>query len=384
MSRTPPQQIYFNTYNGQVYTGGPALDEALEAGNHPADIFPLSEVLLNTEIPLASENYHRKKYHTDQEILDYGSWISAFVKADSPKGWTTTATLKRAGAMGLGPIASTISQRTGSMWAFRDAIGERGGWRKGAYADWTKKDFIEYGKRMSGREQKKPTVAQAQRWFKQGKGPSESYIRNTLGGFDHFQELLGFPNIDAWEEADYVDYGVRFMEANPGIVPTARRLDFLSRKKRGPSAKAAHNMFGSTRNFQAVAKEAYDAKQEQQQLEIEIRIIDLKEEIASGVLPERLEEMEYETNKDFIVTCAKFKVAQRLLGIADREALGLAQLSVGSFVDGIVYRSRGKIGPGTVETTALLMGVFDDIWPFDDHLEYLKLPERIDSDSEAA
>lgn len=373
-------ELYFNIANGEQYIGADALDAAIEEGVHPADIQPLPEALLDTNVILQKENYTRpwRPKVSREELIVYGKWISGIVKAGNPKGWTTDDILERAYTMGLGPGPRLISRRfEGTLWRFRDEVGEKGGWAHTKYAEWTTRDYIEYGKRIvKGRHGKKPTIQDFHRAFKAGKGPAPSFIHSHVG-ISRLQELLGFPDTSTWTEEDYIAYGVRVMEANPGVDITARQFDELSQRKRGVSAKAISNRFdGKISKFKEVVSEAYEQEQVIRELTLAQKTAQYEKMIAKVELPSELRE-QTDSDERFVIAAGKFRIIDTLahdLPISKKleHALGTTDIWIDT-----LGADHATITPGRVERLALQMDIFDDLWPLNDHLSYLKLRPKI-------
>jgi hypothetical protein len=169
------------------------------------------------------------------------------------------------------------------------------------------------------------------------------------------------------------------MLANPGVKPTARLLDSLSKKKRGPSAKAISLKFDTLSEFQELIAERADEEAIFKEADREAKKVEYLLLIEQGEVSDNLLDFSYKDTQDFIATVSRYRTAKAAApDLSEGELLELCRRKKTSFVNGIVRKTEGLVKPGMIENTALFMGVFDDIWPFDEYLDYLKVtkPER--------
>lgn len=93
-----------------------------------------------------------------------------------------------------------------------------------------------------------------------GLSPSENYILGRFGGLREINEHLGFPNIRAWDDYDFIQYGADVIELNGADLLTPRNINLLAGAKYGPRYHTIHHRFGWPK-FKVLATEEFERRQ---------------------------------------------------------------------------------------------------------------------------
>lgn len=373
-------ETYIHVLSGDLYIGELALADAIDSGHDQRDIVPVLDAIDNLDIipeSTAIKGMGRNKWSAE-DCVAYGKWLSGLIKSDDKDRHVTEAVIESAYRLGLGPYQKSLAGKFGGkLWQFQDAIGENNSYARGRYSEWGTRDFVEYGRRVvRALHGKKPTTADFQRWFKNGKGPSAAYIRRRVGGVDALQELLGFPNINDWAEEDYIEYGVRVIQANPEQKLTRNVFDELSKRKRGPSTRSIVNHFGTLSKYKEQITTEHTIRSEVEKLTQRRTCAEYLSEINKGQLPIKLVESLDDTEQptEFIRRVAKYKlIASIQSGMTPSAMLELSSRDTEVLVKRLVSDSEETLSPAKVEVKAEQLGVMDDMWPMEEYLDYLKI-----------
>lgn len=301
----------------------------------------------------------------------YAEWLYDVVNGgENPPGAPTKEMYQRAYYLGLGPEVRRITRRFGSLWHLNDIMQFEGGYRRGKFDDWSTRDFIEYGKELVKQsEGKKPTERILYASFKYCSGPSPRLIRTRIGGIGRFQELLGFPYIADWSENDYVEYGARILRANPGIKLTRYVFDELSQRQRGPAVRTLVNHFSSLNRYKELAISHYLGTEVERQMDIEDRAALLEQ----AVFPPDLWGDDTHDVKSFMSRSAAYLLVQSIFPkVAVDKKINIASVKASRLIK-TIRQYDPTISAGTIESQAIQLGIFDDIWPLDDYLEHLQV-----------
>ncbi|MEX1995355.1 MAG: hypothetical protein WD887_01090 [Candidatus Saccharimonadales bacterium] len=252
---------------------------------------------------------------------------------------------------------------------------------RGLYDDWSIQDILSHLTKVSVELGRKPTKADLwQRINVEGRDePSPRFI-STRVPFRGALELIGYPNVHSWERYDYAHWGVKYLQANDGNLFTASSIDYLSRLKRGPSTAQCINVFGRINNYKTVSWNAYqeDIRDAQKQKETRLQLIE--DGLAGGTLPNALFDGA-QSQDEMIALLAKYQVAKSVHPmLEDASLVKDCKTAAGqSFIGSLRKRDEyhGTLTAGDIESAALSLGVYDDIWPRDkSHLDKLRVPNE--------
>ncbi len=373
-------EYYYDLSGSQVLVGRMALVACLESGGHPSDIVELGQYLrADSEIDSGIETINPRRWNK-KDSLNYGKWLlgSALYSNETDQKSLNQNVIYRAWQLGLGPGPWKLASQFGSISEYYLEIGAGNTHRIGVFDDWTLEDYVSYVRQVGHQVGKRPTLSEFKaRSARDGRNPNPQLMYKRfkdIGGIRKLQELAGYPVIDFWEDQDYIDWGVKFMRANEGKRPAARMIDFLSRKNHGPSSYPVQKKFGGVKNYQSIVEKYYRFLEIERNEQIQTKLQAISQELAAGKIPKKLF-LGAKSETERLSRAAQYRVAKELLGknyLDSVLTIGLGKISI----IGGIRKSNSTITPGDIESTALYLGVFDDIWPMDDFLEDLKLGEE--------
>jgi hypothetical protein len=370
--------FYFDTASGTILVGEVAMRDHIESGHHPQDVRELGDLLRDTGIDIGPNDYPTKleiESWQRSDYLDYGHWLVKLTRHDEAVHTLNRDTLVRAGYLGIGPRVARFTSRLrfGSLSQYYQELGIDRTHKVGLYDEWTQHDFIEYATDLVAEIGRKPNNKILWERHRAGlSGPSPYLIYQRFGSLGTWLEFAGFPNIHAWEETDYIEWGVKFMLANDGRLPTARGLNKLSSLKRGPSSRVVLNHFDKLSFYQKLTAEAYEIELDRRESLREYKLQSLQDSLETGDLPAELF-ADATSECDLITRSAKYQVATQLLPHTEQSVLSrLAGLETAQYLRALCRRDE-TLTVGDIESTALMLDVFDDIWVMDDYMKTLRV-----------
>ena len=186
--------------------------------------------------------------------------------------------------------------------------------------------------------------------------PSCAFIEDTYGGLTELNEYRGFPDIESWNETDYIQYGARVIKENgPGSL-TETNINKLSVHHLGPSNSTIFNKFGSLSAFQNLAMAEY----------VRQSVID---EARSAAIEQHFEETPYnggapkDPDKRMLIW-ARYQVAKACLPsrVYTSKLPEISKLPNEDFVRRLLGVVQG-LTEAYVEIMAEDLQVMDYIWP---------------------
>ena len=378
----PSAEYYVDISSEQLLLGKLAVDAHIEAGGNLAYIKNVSSLLDAKYIGETRTLSDEIASWDNQEIIAYGKWLLGMLSSpeDSKQKTLNEGVLRSAWSMGLGPGPWTIRHRFGSVSQFYAEIGAKNTHRAGIFDDWTLEDYVQYVKGVGKATGSRPTLSQLKkRSIKDPFNPDPVGIYKRfkeIGGIRKLQELAGYPVIDFWNDEDFIDWGVKFMKANDGLSPSARMIAFLSRKKRGPSTYPIQQRFGGVKKYKDLVTEAFIVDKAEKRFSQENKLESISRDLENGSLPTELFK-DVEDGQEKIVRAAKYRIAHHLLGPPFADSMMTISSGKIPFVNGI-RKANPTVSAGDIESTALFMDAFDDIWPMDEYLRALRLGEDYD------
>jgi hypothetical protein len=377
---------FFDTENGEILAGH---EELVAYGGEGAEnldnIYSLGSLLRNTEVELPYENYDQvdgQNWPLDRYI-NYGAWILRAIDKPAKSGekLINARILDHSNKLGIGPSSVQITNKFGNkITNFYREIRAPETHRPKLFDDWTIDDFIKYVKSVDG--DTRPERKRIDQLSKNNpQRPSSRVIHErfaSIGGYKKIQELAGYTVVRNWDHQDYIDWGVKFIEANSGLKPTAIMLDYMSTKKLGPSASTVivYGEFKKISLYQAMIMEKYEEFAADQVQANEETLSDIKAETIYGTIPNELflNNNSPVSESTMLNRYGKYKIISELVPNMSEEAkLSIASddSKNGSFEAAI--RKHNSISTGDIEYAGLTLGVFDYVWPMDSHLKTLKL-----------
>jgi hypothetical protein len=372
---------YFDVSNGTVLEGKQFLEIYLRSGADPENIKKLSDLLRDSSRDIRIGDYPVADTidWTNERYKRYGRLLSRIV--DNPSRPTerklNQKIINRARALGLGPASWTIREAFGSLSNFYEESELTNTYRRGNFDDLTVEDLVKHvrkvGQKLGRRPRKADFINASQRNVN---CPSFDYMYGRFegnGGVGTLIELAGWPVINNWETQDYIDWGIKLLDAN-GNAPKALEIYYLSKKDKGPSIKPIEKYFGSLLNFQDSVKKEHDARKIASEEAKAEKIDTLITRLQSGTIPEELFEGA-DSEQDILIRFAKYSVLEYLSSHWNEETK--VNICTDTYKDQnyirSIRRSNNALSAGDIEHAALILGHFDDIWPMDNHKEDLKL-----------
>lgn len=369
-------EFYFDLSSGQLLIGRVALSAHIEASGHPADITELG-LFLRSDIPIADE--HKTFMGPDSvNIEDYkvlGRWLSNLPKGEK-EAPLTKYILERAGQLGLIPTIKSILNTFTTASNFYQVLELHNVRRRGLYKDQSVDDIADYVSAVfETRTQESLFRELTERSYRgENLGPDE--ITEITGmTLSELLELRGHVYNIRWPRERYESWCVEFMHANSGNEPTRSAIDYLSANNRGPSRFGIRKFFGNMSNFRAAGREAYIKDLELRALERADKLRKIDEALRSQRLHPVLF-ADAAAGSDPIVTYAQLEVVRALLPNLPlkKKYIIASSKSPGKFID-VILAFDNELTAMMIEETARSLGVHEDIWPMDDYLEVLRVPD---------
>lgn len=371
----------YDITSSQLLIGKAALAQHIEAGSHPADIVTLREALLDPHLDISSGKNQRldtRSWDT-QDYVTYGRWIASVTELEGAKGLTSRI-IDRASKLGLGPSVKKIRRSTkfNKISLLQKEAGlDKDRRRIGYFDEWTTGDFIEHLRHVGEEKGRRPTIETLKRRREQGLDePHPNLIKQRVGSLPLAYELAGFVSTLNWDRDRYLQWGVEFMQANQGKLPTRKSLDILSKAQRGPSYPGVHRWFGGLISYQEQLPGLFRESVKDEYRQRERKIAQIKQEVKDGTIPTHLFK-DIESPDGVIARYAKFRLVNELfpdLLLKQRVALCIYPLFGVEFAD-YLKQHKESLTVWEVEQHAQKLGIKDDIFPVSERIKYLKIYE---------
>ena len=223
----------------------------------------LPELLLSDELneQVAKRGKKREVSKlTNEQILEYGKWLAGIIEAETGEATLNREIIERASKLRLGISPDQIVRRFGSLAKFYAELGLANAKKSKLYHEYEIEDFAQLVAQLGERLGRKPTQADIDNEAKNDPSfPSSHVMTGKDYSLRQILEHAGWPDIYSWDISDYEQHGLRFMQANDGLMPTQKAWDFLSKQKRGPSAAIIRFKYdGGFSEFKARVKALYD------------------------------------------------------------------------------------------------------------------------------
>jgi hypothetical protein len=383
---------FFDLQAGKLLIGDAAVHAFIECGGNPYDIVPLHEVLKNPTYSARAGDYDLLDtgQWSLQDYLSYGHWLESILNTEGrAKTGLTERSLIQSYYHGLGPSISkiTAAMRFGSLTTYYSQLEVVPKYTAREYDEWGTSDFATYventfldllnsgARHGSGSSIAKVIRARAKR----GEGPSLQIINHRGGRIMQLLGSRGYADSRGWNEEEYIEWGVKFMFANGGTVPSTPALEYLAKSRRAPRAKTITAKFGSMPKFQQRVAELYREDAQRHAQDTLEKTALLSDELACGILPPEFLDADLTDTEKLSIRAKNIVLADLLPDLETTARFRLASQDSDRFTQ-IIQRKRPELSAGHIEETALLRNVFDDIWPFDDNYKvYLKVPEEVNN-----
>lgn len=363
-------ETWIDTRNGELLIGAEAAADRIdEAG---PDIVPLVELLTVKDFPFENGDFGSIAVRgwTYDHFINFGHWVLNILSQEETN--TTKSLTKehlvRLHTLGFCPSLSIFSRTFTTLWNYRMELDAEPGRDNGRYRDWTIADYVAYASKLARSCKGKPK----EKDYLAADGPSPLQIKRYTGeGISMLNELIGYPNIRNMDEHDFIDWGVKVMEANDGRL-SAPILKILSSREQGPGVRAVMTKFVSIPQFREQVQERYEASEKKKFAARQEKIAEYRRLQEEWELPKEVANL---SDDKAVVFIAKYWVAMKCLpGISTDVHIDVAS-NTNSFVTRL-RRSYLQVSSGDIETAALRLGVFDDIWPMDQYKRHLRVSEK--------
>lgn len=378
LEQEPSPEFLFDTSSGSLLTGEDAINYHIEAGGHPDDVQPLSELLLISDDLFPIDRKQFPKIDANNlEPIDFVSltkWLGHQVIPHDARFSQTV--FDRAYVLGIGPSVRKLD-RAGGISTLYDKADIRNVYKRGIYDSWTRQDIAQY---VGGIARKTPKTMSLRdridQMARDGQGPSHKVIVKRTGSMGNALILDGLVEPNVMNRDDYVEWGVKFYLANNGLHVDSDSLDYMSPLRLSPSKGTIISNFGSIEAFRMEVVPPYQIEAKKREEQDRVKFGEIMQALNIGTLP--VEVLKNATCfKEMSQAYAQFMVTQYLLP----DAKPSWQISRGHvvsqkvFVDSLIRGGNGDITAAGIEIAAENIGVFDDIWPFDEFMQTLRLPE---------
>lgn len=272
----------------------------------------------------------------------------------------------KASKLGLTPSMYPIYERM-SLSAVQEGLGFKSRFK---FNEWTSKDYVIAGQQLAATVGGRPSrddIIKANKGDYEGvtKFPSVDELKTRFGKLSIYDELIGYPTCKGWVKEDYMDWSAAFYRQNPGLELTTIVIDELSKRGVGPSRQPLYKYFGSFEEFKSLAKLYFIDQIETEAVEHDNRLSKAKELAESdGLYADLLKDLGDDDVLVLQVTAqhrlAKYFFPQGIPASLTEKGL---KASPDEFVRECRIASGRKISAADIETSATVLGVFDDLWP---------------------
>lgn len=191
-----------------------------------------------------------------------------------------------------------------------------------------------------------------------GNVPTNERLNKAVGGIGNLNELAGYPNIRAWEDDDFIDFGVHFMQANSydRSLFTERTLNIVAARDKGPWPRVVYERFGWNTFKQKVMEQVDRIEQERV-----AKISRYRKETTTGILPAAYAALDDES---LIYTAGLYKLAAACAPHASQHTLcKLATTKTKKTIEERFKAVSEHLNPGYIEMVGMSLGVLYDIYP---------------------
>jgi hypothetical protein len=355
-------EILFDVSTGEVLESNGTQASITPAGN--SQLVPLRDLLLAPEFPFQPgyfEHVNSKEWDRER-CVQLGKRTLDIISDEGERRELMYKHFKRLSILGLSPSAKFIASQyatethAADFSAFKAEVGSPISYSRTRYADWGIMDYVAYAEKIRKKLGTTPRLPDYDALYNAGKGPSPSLIEKHFGGIKRLHEHLGHPDVSDWEFEDYVGWGVRVLDANPGKSLDIHMIPVLAAQRYGPSLWSIDRDCGSWRRF----KNAGTAAHMEVQQDRRVKAGEYRTLIASQQLPREFETL---SDQELLTSAGKYRIATACLPQnTEKQRIALATRSSRTFTKAI-REQNPNISAGEIEVIAASEGVFDDIWP---------------------
>jgi hypothetical protein len=376
VGETKPE-IFFDITEGKLLVGSAAVESAVESGVHAADIRELAPLLTQEERVIGPDVFPSIQWQDWDKTNDViaAKWLHNVISNYNPRKALSEEVVTRAGYMGLVPRIHYFKSRPGKLSGLYREADLKGTRTRNLFDSWSTGDYVAYIHRLANELGDKPSFDDLRAAGLTAGNPQTDQINRHFneGGLGALFELAGYPNVKAWSKQDYVDWGVRFTLANDGQLPDARSMALLSSRCRGPHYSSIYDNIGSLSDYRVTVSEEFKAEIERRAARQESQLYEIKSDIDAGNYPEFLYQ-EAKNETEAVRTHARYRLIEYLLpDIQENSLLYFARIRRPERLIAFIKNADPYLSTAEIEVAASTLDIFDDIWPLDDYMKFLKV-----------
>lgn len=335
----------------------------------PEGLIPLVKLLLEDDFDYRKGEFPKIRLSDwePEEGIRVGRIIAQELVELSPPQPLTQRIITRLHVLGIFPDFNFIRKNYGSLQNFNEAVGAVSSVNTNAknrkYDELSRTELLDLIVKthdemveISDNAPRKPlSAATLDIMYQCDLIPSDTYLLRRLGGVRKINEMLGFPNVKSWDNEAYLQYGANILRYNGPDTLTVSNAHRLALEKFGPHPAAIKARFGSWGRFKNLAHE--QLRNEQSQLENHQASV---EEYYRKQFPDK-ENISFEEKALhralWLLVGTYFKTQP--LELPER----VNEKTVEKVINEIRTRSKGGQTLADIEITALVLNIFDDLWP---------------------
>ena len=377
--RTGPEYFY-DLSNRQLLLGKVAVETHTQIAELPTEVYPLRELLRQDIGELPPFKWEPKPKRRKSELLKYGRWLCEVVGEpdDKKQRKLNEFIIHRAGRLGIGPTVHEITKHPafGTLSRYYMELGLSGVKKAGLFDDWSLDDYKNFLVELEAELGRKPQRDDIiNKNHAAPDCPPLSVILRRLGRLSNLYALNGRPSAFSATKDDCLGWGVRFMKANGGRLPTQFQIDYLSTKDLSVSATKVAKLFnGSLNIYKAELAEMYHTMLANEENVLK----QIKDFAASEECPSEIYKGVRSRPKR-LMRVSKYMVLEEIFP----ERHPIRKISIATEgtetvkKDGFLVSTRklnSALSAGDIENAALYLGVYDFIWlPDSRYLRQLKI-----------
>lgn len=386
LSEVKPAEIYVENRgygDNKLIIGSAALEHALESGVDPRDIAgPLSTLLTAPERPVQptfTEPLPAAGWDSEEDVTT-AIWLDDVCRSDADNhGPLHEEAIVRAGYLGIVPRITYFKNRPGRLVGLYAEAQLKGVRTRSLFDSWAASDFVGYLHDLAKELGRRPKIDDIKERAEIAGNPSLRQIGIRFGRPGILFEMAGWPEVRRMETDDFIDWGVMFMEANDGTVPTSLHLKYLSKSHRGlgpgPTAIYDHDGFTSLLDFQTRAIDRYSQIQQEQNDQAKLLKETLAVQLANGDSMVASVLNGVNDDAELLKRYSRHLLIQQVgLALEPAQLRDMCKITQNQyFVDKLMQAGSQTLAQ--LETAALALGIYEYIWPTD----HSKSPLRIEN-----
>jgi len=360
----------FDAKRGQIISP----DEAVLADDTSA-LLPLRDLLMADELPFKKGDFEKPdpKLWDKERFLEVGKLVLATIEQDGERWPITTEHLGRMATLGLAAGSRTFRRYFDDFTIFKQEIGSPIRYDRLVYAEWGTTDLVQYAKDTMKELSHLPRIVDYGRNFDQGKGPSYAWIEDRVKNVGELNECLGYPNTRNWDKADFLDWGVNVMTANPGKDFSLNIVAALAADGRGPGRRTISEKYGKWVLFREDVENEFRTRPKIKQQERDAKLNRYQSMLERGIIPPNI--MPVAKNR-LLAAGARYIVIQDCApDLIVSEKREICRTPINKFIR-LMLKSKPNLTAGYIEMVADSHGVFDDIWPLDGSVKNFHVSQK--------